>query len=56
MADRLDVGCGPAKPQGFDGIDAFGYPGVDYVHDLDSSGPWPIEDNRYTFVRAIPHL
>jgi len=52
MTDRLDIGCGPAKPEGFDGIDGFGYPGVDYIHDLDSDGPWPIEDNRYTYLRA----
>jgi SAM-dependent methyltransferase len=59
MAECLDIGCGPRKPQGFDGIDLFPYPGVDYVHDLDSGGPWPIQDDRYTYLRAshvIEHL
>jgi SAM-dependent methyltransferase len=53
MADRLDIGCGAAKPQGYDGIDSFGYPGVDYVHDFDSGKPWPIETDRYAYLRAI---
>lgn len=59
MAECLDIGCGPAKPQGFDGIDVHRYAGVDYVHDLDSPAPWPIADNRYTHLRAnhvIEHL
>lgn len=28
---KIDIGCGPNKKQGFTGIDAIAFPGVDYV-------------------------
>jgi len=51
--DKLDLGCGPMKPEGFDGLDIHPYDGVDYVHNLDAAGNWPIEDDRYSYVRAV---
>ena len=59
MRDKLDLGCGPAKPADCDGMDLHAYRGVDYVHDLDGDGCWPIDDNRYSYIRAmhvIEHL
>ena len=59
MSEKLDIGCGAAKPAGFDGLDIYPYEGVDIVHDLGAEGDWPIEDNRYSLVRAwhvIEHL
>ena len=53
MSDRLDVGCGPRKRDGFDGMDVHAYPGVDIVHDLDAPGTWPIPDDRYGYIQAI---
>ena len=52
MGDKLDIGCGPNKRAGFEGIDRHPYPEVDYVHDLDSDGTWPTADNRYSYLLA----
>jgi len=41
---RLDIGCGPHKKEGFTGVDAINFPGVDVVADLKK--PWPF--NRDT--------
>ncbi|UCH07499.1 MAG: hypothetical protein JSV55_00415, partial [Deltaproteobacteria bacterium] len=38
---NLDIGCGPAKADGFIGLDIRDLPGVDLVHDLNEI-PWPI--------------
>jgi len=45
----LDVGCGPKKTPGAYGVDAFAYPGVDLVADLNVM-PWPLPDNTYTHI------
>jgi SAM-dependent methyltransferase len=40
-------------------MDLYPYEGVDYVHDLDSDGDWPIEDDRYSYIlvrHVIEHL
>jgi ubiquinone/menaquinone biosynthesis C-methylase UbiE len=54
----LDVGCGPDKVPGADGIDIAPLPGVDIVADLDRY-PWPIADSTYDHVvckHSISHL
>ena len=59
MSDRLNLGCGPRNLPGYDGMDLHPYDGVDYVHDLDSDGAWPVEESRYSYVLAchvIEHL
>jgi len=55
MNDKLELGCGKWVADGFDGLDLHPYENATYVHDLDADGPWPIEDNRYGYIRAI-HL
>lgn len=58
MTDRLDLGCGTAKPEGYVGLDAVDNPGVDVVHDLRET-PLPFDDDRFTHVRAhnvLEHL
>lgn len=37
---KLDLGCGPHKREGFHGVDALSFPGVDTVHDLRNPWPW----------------
>lgn len=39
---KLDIGCGPNKKEGFVGVDAIAFPGVDVV--LDLKGRWPWKD------------
>ena len=57
----LDIGCGPAKKEGFLGIDKLELPGVDYVADLES-GLGFLPDNSvdeiYTsnFIEHIDNL
>lgn len=41
---KLDIGCGTRKQQGFIGIDAIAFEGVDMVMDVRTT-PWPFEDN-----------
>lgn len=38
---RLDLGCGQAKQEGFVGVDQWAGEGVDIVHDLRTTFPWP---------------
>lgn len=55
---RLDFGCGPHKREGFLGVDAFPFVGVDVVHDLKVT-PWPWADNSVEEAHAshfIEHL
>lgn len=40
---KLDIGCGPNKREGFQGVDSIAFPGVDHVCDLKAT--WPFEDN-----------
>lgn len=41
---RLDLGCGPNKREGFEGVDCIAFPGVDHKWDL-TDAPWPWSDN-----------
>jgi SAM-dependent methyltransferase len=41
---KIDIGCGPNKKEGFLGIDAIPFPGVDYVFNVGSER-FPFEDN-----------
>lgn len=55
---KLDIGCGPCKGEGFIGMDAFKYEGVDIVWNINDL-PWPLEDNSVEYLRAnqvIEHL
>lgn len=47
---KLDLGCGPYRPEGFIGVDSRLQPGVDIVADLNCS--WPFKDSSVVFVRA----
>lgn len=37
---RIDLGCGKNKKEGFIGVDAHAFPGVDFVADLTERWPW----------------
>jgi hypothetical protein len=37
---KLDLGCGKSKKEGFYGVDAIAFPGVDAVCDLRQRWPW----------------
>jgi SAM-dependent methyltransferase len=47
----LDIGCGPNKTPGADGLDAFALPGVDVVWDIEQI-PWPVETAKYDVIIA----
>jgi len=54
---RLDLCCGPRKPEGYLGIDILQFKGVDRVHDLNYGIPFP--DEHFDEVRAhdaIEHI
>ncbi len=42
--ERLDVGCGTKKREGFAGMDVVSLPGVDVVHDMNEA-PWPVQSD-----------
>jgi hypothetical protein len=44
---KIDIGCGPNKREGFQGMDQYDLPGVDFVHDVRVT-PWPFEDGEIT--------
>ena len=52
MNETVDLGCGPKKTEGALGVDAYPYPGVDVVADLNTT-PWPLEDNRFDKINAF---
>ena len=55
---KLDFGCGPHKREGFNGVDAIAFPGVDFVVDLTKT-PWPWDNNSVAEAHAshfIEHL
>jgi hypothetical protein len=55
---KLDLGCGKNKREGFTGVDAKKFPGVDQVVDLTKT-PWPWKDGSVAEVNAshfIEHL
>ncbi len=54
---KVDLCCGPNKPEGFIGVDTVKCPGVDIVADLNER--FPFEDNYIDQLRAhdaIEHL
>ena len=56
---KLDVGCGRQKAEGFVGLDYRAFPGVDVVFDLNSSKPWPLDSDTFSYIHAqhiIEHL
>jgi hypothetical protein len=55
---RLDFGCGPNKREGFQGVDAIAFVGVDHVVDL-TTAPWPWADGSVAEAHAshfVEHL
>lgn len=55
---KLDLGCGKNKREGFTGVDALKFPGVDVVCNL-GSGRWPWKDSSVDEVNCshmIEHL
>jgi predicted SAM-dependent methyltransferase len=52
---KLDLGCGPGKAEGFTGVDAIMFPGVDQVVDL-RKAPWPWPDESVKEARASHFL
>jgi hypothetical protein len=55
---KLDFGCGPHKREGFQGVDAFAFVGVDFVVDLRQT-PWPWADASVEAAHAshfVEHL
>ena len=47
---KLDLGCGTQKREGFTGVDAIAFDGVDVVADL--NGAWPWADNSVEEVNC----
>lgn len=55
---KLDFGCGPHKREGFQGVDATAFVGVDHVVDLRVT-PWPWNDESVAEAHAshfVEHL
>ena len=54
---KLDLGCGPAKKEGWYGVDSREFPGIDLVLDLQQ--PWPWADESVEEARSshfVEHL
>jgi SAM-dependent methyltransferase len=54
----LDIGCGSNKAPGAEGMDIFAYPGVDIVHNVQTS-PWPVASGTYDRIicqHVIEHI
>lgn len=54
---KLDIGCGSKKKEGFIGVDAIAFDGVDVVADI--RGPWPWADGVVDEVHCshfVEHL
>ena len=51
---KLDLGCGPRKREGFTGVDAIKFDGVDLVQDLRK--PWQWEDGSVEEVHCSHFL
>jgi predicted SAM-dependent methyltransferase len=55
---RIDLGCGPNKPEGWIGLDAIAFPGVDHQLHVGAQR-WPFEDGSVDEARAshlVEHL
>jgi SAM-dependent methyltransferase len=48
---RLDLGCGPAAAEGFEGVDIAPGPGVDHLVNLEAF-PWPFDDDSVEAARS----
>lgn len=48
---RIDLGCGPNKPEGYIGIDRRQLPGVDIVRNIEADG-LPFDDDEVDELRA----
>lgn len=48
---KLDLGCGPHKKEGFTGVDAIEFPGVDIVLDI-SRAVWPWKNDSVEEAHA----
>jgi len=51
MCEKLDIGCGNKKLEGYVGIDNRNYVGVDIVHDIEVF-PWPFESEHFLAINA----
>lgn len=51
---KLDIGCGTHKKDGFTGVDAIAFDGVDVVHDVRTRWPW--EDQSVSEVHCSHFL
>lgn len=49
--NKIDIGCGNNKMDGFFGVDQYPFPAVDKVVDLNAP-QWPLPDNQFEFARA----
>jgi SAM-dependent methyltransferase len=49
MTNKLDVGCGDKKREGYTGMDVVSLPCVDIVHDMNLT-PWPFTDSTFDEV------
>lgn len=55
---RIDIGCGPNKKEGFQGVDQYAFPGVDHVVQL-GKAPLPFDAESVEEVHAahfVEHL
>lgn len=52
---KLDIGCGPNKKDGFQGMDQYPMNGVDIVHDVRIT-PWPFENEAVEEVHCSHFL
>jgi hypothetical protein len=52
---KLDIGCGPNKAAGFEGVDSIAFPGVDHVLDVRQT-PWPWADGSIEEVHSSHFL
>jgi hypothetical protein len=52
---KLDFGCGPHKREGFQGVDAIEFVGVDFVVDIRRT-PWPWDDASVAEANASHFL
>lgn len=52
---KLDLGCGDAKPEGYEGADIVKLPSVDHVFDI-MQFPWPFEDESFDELRTSHYI
>jgi hypothetical protein len=52
IPDKIDLGCGDKKPEGFYGVDVIETPSADLVQDLDEPD-WDLPSDHFNVIRAI---